>query len=292
MEVNDPLGFRHLSKPVNTLIEKIADAVGVFWEPNQIRRIADATSYARKIEAETDADLNERTLTRASHEDLRQQQNMEAITSLALPQVKSFAQPENIDPDWLVYFFNHSRLFSNEAMQSLWAKILAKEANKPGLFSKRTIAMLSTMDRKDATLFKDLCNFIWCIDTTNIALIYDHNDQVYKRHINYESLMHLASIGLIRLQSSDSLFLYELSDPLVAQYGGRGYILTAASKGRIEEINIGGVSLTATGVELLNVCDSVYDKDFFTYVENRWLNYGIKIAEFNAAPPAAQSSIR
>jgi predicted DNA binding CopG/RHH family protein len=59
--------------------------------------------------------------------------------------------------------FFHSiraRRVSDEDMQSVWAKILAEEAKKPGSFSKRTVAFVETLDKDEANLFNELCRFV------------------------------------------------------------------------------------------------------------------------------------
>ena len=48
-------------------------------------------------------------------------------------------------------------------MQSLWARLLAGEANQPGTFSKRTVELVASLDKSDAQLFTGLCRFAWFV---------------------------------------------------------------------------------------------------------------------------------
>ena len=50
-----------------------------------------------------------------------------------------------------------------DEMQSLWARVLATEANAPGALSKRAVNVLSDFDKSDAELFTRLCGFSWVI---------------------------------------------------------------------------------------------------------------------------------
>ena len=133
------------SKPVDTLISKISNAVGVLYEPSRIVNNAKAHAKANKIMAINALeieDLQKRALTRFVNEETKKQQNIESIISKAIPEIKPDAKAEDVDNDWLVNFFDKSRLVSNEKMQILWAKILAGEANQPGSFSKMTLKIV------------------------------------------------------------------------------------------------------------------------------------------------------
>src|SRR5262245_10262262 len=93
----------NLSKPVNTLIERISDAIGVLYEPRHIRLIAQAEADADKIRAVGRievTDLERRALQRLIHEEAQKQENIENITRLALPEVSNDAKPEDIQKDW------------------------------------------------------------------------------------------------------------------------------------------------------------------------------------------------
>lgn len=54
--------------------------------------------------------------------------------------------------------FEGSKTAYDEAVRSMWEKLIAEEAVEPGKYSKRTMSILSIMDRNDALLFKKLCS--------------------------------------------------------------------------------------------------------------------------------------
>ena len=86
-------------------------------------------------------------------------------------------------------------------MQTLWAKILAGEANKPGTYSKRTVNFVADMDKREAKLFMNLCQYVCEIqngeDTELVPLLLPYDDFPYPMPDG--SLNDLDSIGLIRL---------------------------------------------------------------------------------------------
>jgi hypothetical protein len=119
------LNLSKLSKPVNTLIEKISDAVGGLLKPWQIKRVAKAEGEAVVIQATAEArievikvqtsielsEIEKRGLVRMAIEEGQKQVNMEDIIKKAIPKISTNAQAEQLEKDWLVYFFG--RVFSS-----------------------------------------------------------------------------------------------------------------------------------------------------------------------------------
>ena len=164
MSNNSLVNLGELSKPATVLIEKISDAVGTLYEPVHIVKVAEAEVKAAKIKAESDieiTDLQRRAERCRFEEDARHQKNMEDITAKAIPYLNENANPDGVDDDWLANLFNKCRIVSDDEMQSLWARVLAGEANTPGTYSKRTVNFVSELDKNDANLFTKLCRFCW-----------------------------------------------------------------------------------------------------------------------------------
>ena len=114
------------------------------------------------------------------YEEAQRQANIENITRLALPDVSKDAKPKDVENDWITNFFDQCRLISDEEMQRLWAKVLAGEANNPGKYSKRTVGLLSSLDKSDAELFRKLCSFGWFIGNV-VPLVYDLDADIYTK---------------------------------------------------------------------------------------------------------------
>ena len=62
---------------------------------------------------------------------------MEDITAKAIPHLNANANPDNMEDDWIANLFDKCRMVSNDEMQSLWARVLATEANAPRCFVKK-----------------------------------------------------------------------------------------------------------------------------------------------------------
>lgn len=264
-----------LSKPANTLIEKASGAVGGLFKPWQIRRVAKAEADAKRILAASDievTELQERALRRRAIEEAQHQHNMESVTAKAIPHLGDSTDVDLLDHDWLTNFFSKARLVSDAAMQELWARVLAGEANSAGSFSKRTVAFLEEMDSRDAKWFTNVCRYAWQIDDRSIPLIYDVEQDMYEKSgVTLDSLWHLDSIGLVDL-SVVNPFLIEVSRQFEARYHDTKLCFDMAYSYR-KRFEIGSAFFTTLGRELLKTCEAEPVDGFVDFVKHRWRVY-------------------
>jgi len=276
MSDNPLSNIGELSKPATVLVEKISDAIGGIFKPYQIVRVAKAESEARRIETESQievTDLERRAFARFMKEEARKQKNIEEITQKALPHLKEDSQPEKVEEDWIANFFDKSRLISDSDMQDLWSRVLAGEANSPGSYSKRTISLLSSLDKKDADLFTRLCGFGWQIGDV-VPLIYDVKNEIYNEHnVNFNTLSHLESIGLIQFGGIVGFQRLKLPKTFQVLYYGKS-IKLELSNDTDNALEIGKVRLTQAGQELAQICGSQQVQGFFEFVCEKWTSQG------------------
>jgi hypothetical protein len=269
-----------LSKPANTLIKKMSEAVGGIARPAQIRRVAEAEADAERIKTlsriET-TELEQRALQRFVFEEAKKQNNIESITGQSLLQLNESAKPEEIEDDWITNFFDKCRLISDEEMQSIWANILAGEANTPGRFSKRTVNFMVSLDKKDAQLFTKLCAFNWRVGNIQ-PLIYDPNAEIYTRNgINFVGLKHLDAIGLISFESGITRYQREhFPETTIAAYKNDLYLLKF-TKEKDNNIDVGQVLFTGIGEELASICTPEIVTGFDEYIIDHWKKQSIEV---------------
>ncbi len=270
--MNDLINFGNLTKPADTLIKKISNAVGVLFEPRQIKRVAQAKAEAAKIEAQSEielTDLHRRAARRWIGEEAQRQINMESITAKALPQLNDNATPASVADDWIVNFFERSRIVSDNEMQELWSRVLAGEANVPRTYSKRTVNFLSDLDKAEAALFTKLCGFAWEMGEV-VPLVFDVEAKIYNKHgINFATLHHLDSIGLVKFQNLPGFARRDVPEIFAVNYYGR-LLNLERSKGDDNNLNIGKTLLTRTGRELSSICGSKPVEGFLEYVKTQW----------------------
>ena len=273
--MNDLVNLGNLTKPADTLVKKISNAVGVLFEPRQIIRIAEAKAEAAKIEAQSEieiTDLHRRAACRWIGEEAQRQRNMESITAKALPQLNDNATPSSVEDDWIVNFFERSRIVSDNEMQELWSRVLAGEANDPGTYSKRTVNFLSDLDKAEAALFTKLCGFAWEMREV-VPLVFDVETEIYNKHgINFATLHHLDSIGLVTFQNLTGFARKDVPKILTVNYYGRPLNLEMP-KDAGNNLEIGKTLLTRTGNELAPICGSKPVEGFLEYVTDRWKQY-------------------
>ncbi|MFA5549694.1 MAG: DUF2806 domain-containing protein [Porticoccaceae bacterium] len=261
-----------LSKPANTLIEKVSSAIGGIFEPWQIKRVAKAEAEAGLIKAKSEieiTDLHRRAMHRFIEEEANRQENMEEITRKSIPHLAEESNPEKMEDDWVTNFFDKSRIVSDEEMQGIWAQVLAGEANTPGSFSKRTVNLLGDLDKRDAELFNTLCRFGWIFGNFK-PLVFDAQEKIYNDlGINFGSLSHLDSLGLIQFNGVSGFMLKRLPKNFDIFYCGQPLPLTM-SKDADNTISIGNVLLTQAGQELARVVKAPGVDGFYDYVKEKW----------------------
>ncbi|MEJ0062040.1 MAG: DUF2806 domain-containing protein [Alphaproteobacteria bacterium] len=267
------------SKSATVLFEKVSAAVGGIAGPWQIKRVAKAEADAEIIRAKARIEIAEveiRGLQRLVREEGIKQKNIEDITAKAIPHLSVDAKPEELENDWLAHFFDRCRLVSNEEMQSLWAKILSGQANKPGAFSKRTIDLVATFSKEDAQLFSRLCSFVWKINGALFPLVLNLEHQHYKlSSISFSHLTHLDDIGLIKFENLAGFVSQQDTKHMMADYFGAIVIIEIPNQRREKyEISIGKVLLTQAGQELANICESLRSEEHFSYVLKTWFDRG------------------
>ncbi len=283
---NSIVNLGEISKPADTLIKKISKAVGGFFAPYQVRRLAKAEAEAAIIKAQAEieiTDLHRRAAHRFIEEEAQRQRNMEDITAKALPHLKPDANPDDVDDDWIANFFNRSRIVSETQMQDLWARVLAREANTPGACSRRTVNVLSDLDKGDAALFTALCGFGWVLGNV-VPLVFQEDEEIYRQNgVTFDSLSHLESIGLVQFNSFVGFRRLRLPKTVTVLYYGRPLLLEMPKQSD-NELGVGKALLTRAGQELAPICGSRPVEGFWEYVQEKWKQH-LPSSETDARSP-------
>jgi len=271
------ISLEGISRPATVLIEKISEAVGGIFKPYQVVRLAKAEAEADQIQAQSQiqvTDLHRRAMHRFLEEEATKQSNIEAITQDALPLLAKESKPQDIENDWITNFFDKSRIVSDQDMQRLWSRVLAGEANTPGSFAKRTVNLLADLDKTDAELFTRLCGFCWMMGNPT-PLIFDPQQDLYdQRGINFGSISHLESLGLVQFNSIAGFQLLKLPRNVTLFYYGTPAALTFPAEVD-NSMAIGNVLLTRAGHQLAPVAGSSPVEGFYDYVYERWVSQGL-----------------
>lgn len=279
-EGNSLINLGDISKPATVLIEKVSGALGGYFKPYQIKRVAKAEAEAEIIKAQSQievTDLQRRALGRFVAEEAKKQDNIEKITEKAIPQLENSAKPQDVEDDWITNFFDKCRIISDGEMQSLWAKVLSGEANSPGSFSKRTVNFLGSLDKADAHLFTSLCGFGWFIGEV-APLILNVQESIYNnKGINFKSLTHLDDIGLLSFNHISSFKRLGFPKRITIFYYGTPLNLEFQTPEN-NDLEMGKVLLSKTGQQLSKICGSKPVDGFIDYVIELWVKKGIVLS--------------
>lgn len=261
-----------LTKPATVLIEKISDAVGGIFRPWQITRVAAAEAEANLVKAQSQLQilgLEERALRRLVKEEARKQDNIESITAKSIPLLRSNAQPDKVNNDWITSLFDKARLVSDADMQQLWASMLAGEANDPGTFSKRTIELVSILDKRDAELFTKFCTCTWSIIGLTPIILDVNRPFIHDSSINFDTIRQLDSLGLIHIAGFGQYGEQLTSKQFTVFYFRKKVVLQLPNDN--VEFLVGNTLFTKSGAELAKICGSVPDKVHFEQVIDHWI---------------------
>ncbi|MGY5806989.1 DUF2806 domain-containing protein [Rhizobium sp. LEGMi198b] len=256
----------NMDKTGEALVNRVSDAVGGIFKPWQTTRTAKAEAEAKKILAVADleiTEIRERATRRMLLEEEKNQENIESVTAKAIPHLSEEAKPEELDEDFVRYLFEKARLVSNEEMQSVWAKILAGEANRAGSFSRRTVEVVAQMDKEDAELFTRFCRSIWIIGgLVPIVLRTDGGRSNDKFSLSFSELQHLDDIGLIVFENISGFRKLKIPQTFRADYYGCPVDLHFVGKEN-NRLEVGVAIMTTTGIELAMIAGPVSSLEAF-----------------------------
>lgn len=220
---------------------------------------------------------------RVAFQEEKRQRNIAAVVTSAANELSGVNEVPDQEPDhdWTARFFNEVQDVSSEDMQTLWAKVLAGEVERPGSTSIRTLGVLRNLDQSIALLFQELCSISISVADPTTGKInearapfvagYNNGAGLEQFGVDYGALLVLNEHGLV-IAEPNSWREYVLWLPLHVRrnvplqayipfrYQQRFWILQPSPLASVDnKLRISGVALTTSGMELLRVIEA---KDF------------------------------
>lgn len=208
MGLNGLITLNTDGKPLEKLIQVVSDGIGTIYRPRKIRKEADAQAYAIKVlerakaEASAEAALIEaETANRISQrivaKEIRRQENIDIVVEMTANNLEGKeVSDEPVEKDWAYRFFDIVQDVSKEEMRVLWAKILAKEIERPSSYSLRTLELLRYLSYDEAQLFVKLSEFVFVQE--KYCFVFNDNEALSKYGLNYLDLSKLREAGLLQ----------------------------------------------------------------------------------------------
>ena len=254
------------------LIDVVSQGIGTLYRPRQIKREADAQAYAIRVigkaQADVDADTRiieveteERISRRLAARETKRQQNIDAVVEMAANNLKEGSVSEDpVDIDWATRFFGIVQDVSREEMQLLWARILAKEIERPSSFSMRTLEVLRNITFAEAAVFERVAQFVL---SQNGHFLYNDNSVLERFGVRYVDLALMKECGL--LQAGDFVSKNFDSKPdgdMVTGFVYGKYIMLMTISQGTKTVQIPIALLTQVGQEIFSLLDPVVNMDY------------------------------
>ncbi|WP_242064971.1 DUF2806 domain-containing protein [Enterobacter roggenkampii] len=256
------LSLSGLSQPGTKLIEKVSDAIGVLYEPTRIRKKAKAEAEAKRTELISRLELEgieKRAVERFLKRETKRQENIENITIQAAQNLSETDNVTDIDEDWIEAFFRECEDINDEQMQTLWGRILSEEAKSKGSFSRRTLKLLSTLNKEEANLITFFGKFVW--QASNLTPIITQDKTGSTEGITFSDLAILDSLGVIQQGFGYNLNFNQKTSHLL-YYGIPVIVEFKQDDPTTWTFSTGVALLTPIGVELMKICGSIPDLDY------------------------------
>jgi hypothetical protein len=292
MALLDIFSKTDLGPAATALVHRVANAIGaVAGPPLKVWQVmGDVEAEKKRVLGRIEiSDAEQEALSSFSRQWRREKERQIAVLGQTIGLLQPSADPDAIDEDWLLFHLDKIRLVSDQEMQSLWAKILAQEANRSGLFTKGCLNFLSTLEKEDADLFTSLCRFIVhsevgpicavLVETATFPSVYRDN------RIESETLAHLQELGLIRFNSeilSDGMRSYETPKVRLRYFQEQRTFRVSEATWPVASMNpskywihFGVAGLTEIGKQLSRIAGAKPIPGFFDYLESEWAKKGV-----------------
>lgn len=279
-----------ISKPATVLIEKVSEALGGVFKPMQIKRVAQAEADANLIRAQNQIDVSDiqmRGMRRSIGEEGLRQANIESVLVKAIPLLSADAKPEAMDKDWITHAFDRLRLVSDDEMQSIWARIIAGEANVPGSFSKKTLDLVASLEKSDAEQFTTLCGCLWNIEGPTLVAFHLQRGTLKHCGISFETVTHLEYMGLVQLVLVGNYGADENLAKISACYNGRSMDIVCPTT--MAGLPLGSVSLTKAGSQLAKMSGSSFVEACYLHAVQHW--YDLECILISPLQPSADAEV-
>ncbi len=275
MEIKDVIG---IEKPLTKLIEVCADGIKGVCAPWQMRRLARAE--ADKSLILQDADI-QKMITRAETEEFlqtrrekRQADNLSKIVDVAYTETrrKKEVSRQAVDADWSARFFDYAQDVSDEAIQVIWGKILAGEVERPGRFSKRTLALLRNLSKSEGEYFVELSRYVI------LYAVVAENDILFSSYPS-SKVRSLSDAGLLNLSPVDATF--EIIDRKF-MIGDLCVFVEPDSIKKMRNVIFKSFLLTRSALELYDLMETqTPDPEYVIYFLSRLKKAGVKLRTSN-----------
>ena len=251
-----------ISAPVKALIEKFS--IGRLYDHVYISKMNKAENKGRIRDAQTDLEI---ARIKAEEMLVNEQINVNAVVSMAAQLLPPSARPEEVDKDWVSRATDKMKVVTDADMQTLWAKIVAGEAESPGRFSYRVLEEVSMLSKSEAKSFTELAGYVWTWRQLNRPIVVTNEPN----HDLWRPNSPLRNTNLIKYTYPVRTTYHAKDDAVGAticmEYHGRPcFVKLNQNRATFSE----GIDLTAIGEVLFPLCGGGPIAGEYERVVERW----------------------
>ncbi len=272
-----------LVSPAKKLIEAVSGAIGKAYEPMHIKRMADAKAYELKmisdvvrnnsdvpivydskgvsIDTSNFEEIAKRASSRLAYQEITKQQNIEAVVDNAYQELQGAdsVSSDPVDPDWMFRFFNAVENISNEDIQKIWGRILAREIQSPGGYSYRTLEKLQNVTKEEAQLFQKVAAL--SLTKGNHKFLLKNDSLMGKYGIYFSHILKLEECGMMSSQGLTlNLSISNEKKEIIWNPHILGIITGTASE--VKEISLPIYIFTEAGYQLIDAIQPEQNKTY------------------------------
>lgn len=197
------------------------------------------------------------------------QQILEKAKQLIEEQKSNLAGLTKID--WINIYFESAKNTSDAYMQSVWARVLAKELEIPGSFSFKTLDVLKNMSAEIFQMFEKMLSL-----QVEGEILQKEIEE--KHHLDWTQFLQLSEYGLINLEASQKTITVSPSSTHL-QLIGKNYVLTYKNETDVEkQIQYQCYLLSFAAKELMSIVSVSDEEEYAIGFANYVRNYAARIS--------------
>ena len=285
-----------LEKPTMKLIETVSEGFGVVgnclfeFDVRKIKRTGEAEAEIEKKKIISRAEgqgeaikILNRAGKRFCLEQYNKQINLENIIVETKKDLEGkIVSEESVEKDWTMKFLDTAQYISREDLQSVLAKILSGEIQRPGSFSYQTLEIVRFLSKRDLEIFE---KFVAISGAGIFFVLGSEKEESFEKYgLTYSELLRLSGRGLFNQSNTLGYgHVFSASESTKLNIGEKIFLITNISK---EEkcLDIPCHFFTETGRELYCLLlDSAsnkkykeFEKDFITEIEKQGFKIKLK----------------
>ncbi len=272
-------------KDVCSTADKVVDALGrgMGFVAAPFLRVANAKAekIAKRIEAESAADVEDLLQHRATQRELNRIKNLDAIARNALQHLPDHVSNEPVSTDWSTRFVNDAQDAPTEELRQAYARLLAAEVSKPNSISKRSLRVFADLDPHEAHLFSRLSRislveldgsgaFVPLVIKPGSPPSFSSND-LASWGLSYSEMLRLQDAGILLVQNG---LLVDVKVAASLRLGSNTIRIVPPQQSSVQ---VPIVRLTNEGSQLLCVCDKREEREFLETVVSDYASRGLSI---------------